>query len=299
MRTVRWSVATLIVAVCLGSSIVSAQVTTADLIGRVTDTSGAVLPGVTVTATHTGTSATRTQTTSDTGDYAFNLLPIGPYEIKLELQGFKTQVSQTSLSAGQRARFDGRLELGSVNETIQVTAEAPLLQTDSVTVGTLLNDKAVLETPAQERNIYRLLVLSVPGANEGPVSSSINGTRPDEKRQTAALSVNGAGDLENNQMIDGADNNERLMGTAGIRVSMDAVAEVKVQTNLYAAETGRTSGGVINVITKSGTNRMSGSAFEYLRRGRLDSRTYFATADPDRKQDQFGGSLGGPLKTNK
>jgi hypothetical protein len=100
-------------------------------------------------------------------------------------------------------------------------------------------------------------------------------------------------------MIDGADNNERLMGTAGVRVSIDAVAEVKIQTNLYAAETGRTNGGVINVITKSGTNKLSGSAYDYVRRGRFDSRTYFATVDPDRKQDQFGGSLGGPLKTNR
>src|SRR5205823_1423947 len=148
------------------------------------------------------------------------------------------------------------------------TAEAPLLQTDSPTVGTLLNDKAVLETPAPERNVYRLLAL-VPGASEGGVSSTNNGTRPDERRQTSALSVNGAGDIENNQMIDGADNNERLMGTAGVRVSIDAVAEVKVQTNLYAAETGRTSGGVINIITKSGTNRFSGSAYDYVRRGRF------------------------------
>src|SRR5262245_66535793 len=137
MRTARF-VATLIFAAGLGHAVISAQVTTADLVGRVTDNSGAVLPGVTVTVTQTGTGATRTQTTSDTGDYAFNLLPIGPYEIKLELQGFKSQVSQTSLSAGQRARFDGHLELGSVNETIQVTAQAPLLQADSVTVGTPL-----------------------------------------------------------------------------------------------------------------------------------------------------------------
>ena len=298
MRTARWLVATLILALGSGHAVVSAQVTTADLVGRVTDNSGAVLPGVTVTVTQTGTGATRTQTTSDTGDYAFNLLPIGPYEIKLELQGFKTQLGQSTLSAGQRARFDGRLELGSVNETIQVTAEVPLLQTDSVTVGALLTDKAILDSPAPERNIYRLLTL-VPGATEGAVSSSINGTRPDERRQTAALSVNGAGDIENNQMIDGADNNERLMGTAGIRVSIDAVAEVKIQTNLYAAETGRTNGGVINVITKSGTNKLSGSAYDFVRRGRFDSRTYFATVDPDRKQDQFGGSLGGPLKTNR
>ena len=177
MRTARWLIATLIFAIGLAHAVVFAQVTTADLVGRVTDTSGAVLPGVTVTVTQTGTGATRTQTTSDTGDYAFNLLPIGAYEIKLELQGFKAQASQTSLSAGQRARFDGRLDLGSVNETVQVTAEVPLLQTDSVSVGTLLTDKAVLETPAQERNIYRLLAL-VPGATEGAVSSSINTRSP-------------------------------------------------------------------------------------------------------------------------
>jgi hypothetical protein len=240
----------------------------------------------------------RTQSSSATGDFAFNLLPIGAYDVKFELQGFKTQAGQITLSAGQRARFDGRLELGSVNETIQVTAEAPLLQTDSPTVGTLLTDKAVQEIPAQERNVYRLLQL-VPGASEGAVSSTVNGTRPDERRQTAAVSVNGAGDIENNQMIDGADNNERLMGTAGVRPSIDAVAEVKIQTNLYAAETGRTSGGVINIITKSGTNKFSGSAYDYARRGRFDSRTYFAKTDPDRKQDQFGGSLGGPLRRNQ
>src|SRR4029453_5978917 len=134
MRPARGLVATLILALGLGHAVVFAQVTTADLVGRVTDNSGAVLPGVTVTVTQTGTGTTRTQTTSDTGDYAFNLLPIGPYEIKLELQGFKTQVSQSTLSAGQRARFDGRLELGSGKEQIQVPAEGPLLQTQPARV---------------------------------------------------------------------------------------------------------------------------------------------------------------------
>ena len=297
MRTGRWLVGVFTAWVaCSGAAV--AQVTTADLVGRVADASGAVLPGVTVTITHTATGAVRTQSSSATGDFAFNLLPIGGYDVKFELQGFKAQAGQITLSAGQRARFDGRLELGSVNETIQVTAEAPLLQTDSPTVGALITEKAVLDTPAQERNIYRLLQL-VPGASEGAVSSTVNGTRPDERRQTAAVSVNGAGDIENNQMIDGADNNERLMGTAGVRPSIDAVAEVKIQTNLYAAETGRTSGGVINIVTKSGTNKLSGSAYEYARRGRFDSRTYFAKTDPDRKQDQFGGSLGGPLRKNQ
>src|SRR5262245_45244689 len=309
MRSARWLVGVLTTALAV-HAVAFAQVTTADLVGRVADTSGAVLPGVTVTITHTGTGAVRTQSSSATGDYAFNLLPIGAYDIKFELQGFKTQAGQIELSAGQRARFDGRLELGSVNETIQVTAEAPLLQTDSPTVGALITEKAVLDTPAQERNIYRLLQL-VPGASEGAVSSTVNGTRPDERRQTAAVSVNGAGDIENNQMIDGADNNERLQGTAGVRPSIDAVAEVKVQTNLYTAESGRTNGAVINIITKSGTNALHGSGYEYARRGDLDSLLYFAnhhstgaaitpvTKRPIRSQDQYGGSFGGPIIRNR
>ena len=273
------------------------QATTADLIGRVTDDSGAVLPGATVTATHTGTNQVRSQVTTDTGDFAFNLLPIGTYEIRIELQGFKTQVGRMTVASGDRARFDGRLEVGAITETVSVTAETPLLQTDSANVATLFTEKLVQELPSQERNIYRFVQM-VPGAHEGAVSSSANGTRPDERRQTVAVSVNGATDIENNHLIDGADNNERLQGTAGVRLSVDAVAEVKVQTNLYAAELGRTSGAVINIITKSGTNEFHGSAFEFARRGRFDSRLHFATQDPVREQDQFGFTLGGPIRRN-
>src|SRR5688572_8261549 len=274
------------------------QATTADLVGRVTDDSGAVLPGATVTASHAGTGQVRTQVTSDTGDYAFNLLPIGTYVIAIELQGFKTQTARMTVASGDRARVDGKLELGAVTETVQVTAETPFLQTDSANVSSLFTEKLVQELPAQERNIYRFVQM-IPGAHEGAVSSSANGTRPDERRQTVAVSVNGATDIENNHLIDGADNNERLQGTAGVRLSVDAVAEVKVQTNLYAAELGRTSGAVINIITKSGTNEFRGSAFEFARRGRFDSRLHFATQDPVRTQDQFGMSLGGPIRRNR
>jgi hypothetical protein len=277
---------------------VFAQGTTAEIVGRVADTSGAVLPGATVTVTHVATGAVRTQTTGASGDYSFNLLPIGAYEIKIELQGFKTQTAKMSLAGGERARVDGSLEVGSLSETVLVTGESPLLQTDASNVASLYTERSVQELPSQERNIYRLVQL-VPGAHEGGLSTSANGTRPDEKRQTVAVSVNGAGDIENNHLIDGADNNERLQGTAGVRVSVDAVAEVKIQTNLYTAELGRTSGGVINILTKSGTNEFHGSAFEFARRGRFDERLYFATLDPERTQDQFGGSVGGPIMRNK
>ena len=280
------------------SAVVGAQVTTADLVGRITDASGGVLPGVTVTATHVGTGAVRSQVTSDTGDYAFTLLPIGTYEVRMELQGFRGQTARIVLASTDRGRVDGRLEVGQVTESVEVTAEAPLLQTDTSSVGVLLPSQVVENVPILDRNITRLIQM-VPGAHEGGLSSAANGTRPDERRRTVAISVNGASDIENNHMIDGADNNERLMGTSGVRVSLDAIAEVRVQTNLYAAETGRTPGAVINIITKAGSNAFHGSAFEHFRDGRFNSRAFFEKQDPELRENTFGGSLGGPIRRNQ
>ena len=135
--------------------------------------------------------------------------------------------------------------------------------------------------------------------NDGANNSVASGTRPDDRRQTSAVSINGAADTQNNQMIDGMDNNERCIGTIGVKPSMDAIAEVRVQTNLYSAEIGRTGGGMINILTKSGTNEFHGSAFEFYRNDRFDERDYFATVDPILNQHQFGGSLGGPVVSNR
>jgi len=275
-----------------------AQATTADILGRVTDSSGAVLPGVSVTVVNTATRDTRTQVTNDTGDYVFNLLPIGPYTVTVELQGFQTQTTNLTVASGDRARFDARLGLGTVNESIQVTAEAAVLQTDASTIGTLINEKAVQDLPVSGRNIIRLVQL-IPGANEGAVSSTANGTRPDDRRQTSSVSVNGTADTQNNQLIDGLDNNERAIGTVGVKPSIDAIAEVKVQTNLYSADVGRTQGGVINILTKSGTNQLHGTVYEFGRSDRFDSGDFFAKQRPVLKQNQFGGSVGGPIKTDK
>jgi hypothetical protein len=288
-----------ILSFCLVLSVVaSAQVTTADILGRVADSSGAVLPGATVTIENSGTRDVRTTTTSETGDYVFTLLPIGTYTIRIELQGFQTQAARLTLASGDRARLDGKLQLGSLSETVQVSAEAPLLQTDTSTVSTLFTEKAVQDLPVNGRNIIRLIQM-VPGANEGAVSSTANGTRPDDRRQTSAVSVNGTADTQNNQLIDGLDNNERAIGTVGIKPSIDAIAEVRVQTNLYSAETGRTLGGVINILTKSGTNQIHGTAFEFLRNQKFDSRSFFARSKPKMNQHQFGGSVGGPLRTDR
>ena len=280
------------------ASMAHAQVTTADILGRVTDSSGAVLPGATVTIVNTATHDTRTLISNETGDYVFNLLPIGTYTVTIELQGFSKQMTTVMVSSGDRARVDAKLSLGTVSENIQVTAEAAPLQTDSSTVGTLFNEKAVQDLPIAGRNIIRLVQM-IPGANEGAVSSLSNGTRPDDRRQTSSVSVNGNGDSQNNQLIDGLDNNERAIGTVSIKPSIDAIAEVKVQTNLYSADVGRTQGGVINILTKSGTNQFHGTAYEFGRSDRFDAQDFFAKQRPVLKQNQFGGSLGGPIKADK
>jgi hypothetical protein len=216
----------------------------------------------------------------------------------VELQGFGTQNTRLVLSAGDRARFDAKLSLGQVAENITVTATVSALQTESSTVGSLINLKEVQDLPVNGRNFIRL-IQGLPGANEGLPNSLASGTRPDDRRQTSAISINGAADNQNNQLIDGMDNNERAIGTIGVKPSIDAIAEIKVQTSNYTAEAGRTAGGVVNIITKSGTNSFSGSAFEFYRNDRFDARNFFSATKPLLKQHQFGGSLGGPVRTDR
>jgi hypothetical protein len=274
-----------------------AQVTTADVVGRVTDTSGGALPGTTITLTNPATGDTRTQVTSESGDYVFTLVPIGRYTIKMELSGFAPFGASMQLSAGDRQRINAQLSVGALSETIEVTAQPPIIQTDSATVGALIPETAVQDLPLNGRNVIGL-VRMVPGANEGLPNSLSSGNRPDDRRQTSTVSVNGQNDVLNNNLIDGMDNNERFIGTIGVRPSVDAIAEVKVQTNTYTAETGRTAGAVLNILTKSGTNDFHGSGYGFFRNEKFDSYDYFARRDqpkPRLRQQQWGGSFGGPI----
>ena len=168
--------ACLVLLVLLFARVASPQVTTADIVGRVTDASGAVLPGATVTIENTATGAVRSQPTGETGDYVFNLLPIGTYTVRIELSGFQGSSARVTLASGDRARVDAKLSLGSIAENIQVTAQTPLLQTDTSTVGALITEKAVQDLPVNGRNIVRLIQL-VPGANEGAVRSTAKNRR--------------------------------------------------------------------------------------------------------------------------
>src|SRR6266446_5120548 len=271
-----------VVILIFGLAVSSAAQGTGDIVGRVADSSGGVLPGVTVTATSLSTNISRTTVTSETGDYAFTLLPIGIYEVKTELTGFKTQTARVTLSTGDRARVDVKLELGGVSESITVAGDAPLLQTDTSRVSSSLAVETIQNVPIAGRNIINIVQLT-PGASEGAANATISGNPEND----------------NLQLVDGLDNTERVMGGMGIKPSIDAIQEVVVQTNLYSAENGRTLGGVINIITKSGTNQFRGSGFYFGRNQHFDAKDFFAVTKPFNHLNQFGGSLGGPLKSNR
>ncbi len=283
----------------------TAQVITADIVGTVTDNAGAVLPNAKVTVTNLGTNITRTAITDGAGAYTFNLLPIGVYSVRIEAAGFKGfMLNELTLVGGDRTRVDARLEIGQTSETVSITAEANVLQTDSSTVGTAITGKLVQELPLNGRNYIQLALLA-PGVSPGPPNGLATGTRPDDRRLSSSYSVNGQDPVVNNNMIDGMDNNERVIGTIGVRPSIDAIQEFKVQTNLYSAEISRTSGGVVNILTKSGTNGFHGSLFEFLRNDKFDANgNYNFTGGaqlPKAKfrQNQFGGSIGGPIRKDR
>jgi hypothetical protein len=278
------------------------QLTTADILGTITDATGAVVPNATVTLTDLGTNEKRTVQTNTSGDYSFTLLPVGHYSIDVKATGFKESITKDlAVEAGDRARSDAHLELGSENQTVTVEATTPLLQADSATVSSTVTAKAVQDLPLNGRNFVQLVAL-VPGANEGQGNGLSSGGRPDDRRTNAAgLSVNGQDESLNNWVVDGVDDNERIIGTIGIKPNVEGIQEITVQTNSYAAEAGRTAGGVINIVTRSGTNQFHGSVYEYFRNDIFDGRSFFQNtgAKPELRQNQYGASIGGPIWRNR
>jgi hypothetical protein len=278
-----------------------AQVTTGDILGTVTDPSKALIPGAEITLTQTDTGEVRHATSNTSGDFFFTALPIGHYKLEATASGFqKVSVGEIALSGGDRRRIDTALSLGSTGETVEVNTAPPALQTDSSTVGAVVGERAVQDLPLNNRNFIEL-AQTVAGANEGPPGALSGGSRPDDRRLTSSVSANGQDEYVNNQLIDGLDNNQRIKGGIGVRPSIDAIAEFRVSTNLYTAEVGRAAGAMINVITKPGTNQFHGSAYEFFRNDIFDARNFFARtgSKPRLRQNQFGGSLGGPIKRDK
>ncbi len=280
---------------------VGAQQVTADAIGRVTDPSGAIVPGAQVAITNAGTHEVRRTTTDSQGEFTFNLLQLGSYTVQVDVAGFKTvAIPPFALSVGERRRLDVQMQVGAQTEQVVVTSEAPALQTDSASLGQTLENQSVQDLPTEGRNLYSLVQLA-PGANSGPANGVSSGLRPDDRRQSSEVSANGQSDSRNNNLLDGMDNNSREGNVIVVRPSIDAVQELAVLTSSYPAEVGNVAGAVVNMLTKSGTNAFHGTGYEYLRNDIFDGRDYFSggTPKPELRQNQFGGSVGGPIRRDK
>ncbi|MBV8807112.1 MAG: carboxypeptidase regulatory-like domain-containing protein, partial [Acidobacteriaceae bacterium] len=278
---------------------------TAQLTGSVTDQSGAAVPNAKIVLTKVDTGVTHESVADSSGNYQFTLLQPGFYNVSAEAQGFKRTVRNNfELQVDQSAEINLTLSIGNVSEAVEVTAAAPLLETQSSALGTVVNTKLVGDLPLNGRNFVQLATLT-PGVNGTGYSVSgtiMSGTRPDDRRPGTELFSNGNREGSNDFLFDGTDDNERLTLSITLRPPVEAIKEFKVQTNLFSADVGRNSGAIVDVITKSGTNQLHGSAFEFLRNSWLDARSFFnakGTPFPSFKFNQFGGSLGGPIIHNR
>ena len=279
----------------------SAQVSTAEVRGTIFDSTGAAVGNAKVTATNTATNVAHTTMSDAAGGYQLTLLPPGDYQLAVEVTGFRKLVqSGLTLQINQQSRIDLAVQLGQVSETVEVSAQAPLLDADSSSLGTVVTEKLVSQLPLNGRNFVQLATLS-PGVNGVGFSATgtiMSGTRPDDRRPGTEIFSNGNREGSNNFLYDGIDDNERLTLSIVLRPAVEAVREFKIQTNMYSADIGRNSGAVVDVITKSGTNQFHGSLFEFLRNSAMDARNFFSprgTAFPSFRLNQFGGSLGGPV----
>jgi hypothetical protein len=279
-----------------------AQVMTADVVGTVTDSSNASVPDAAVTIEDLATRVSRTMQTNASGIYSLDLLQPGSYVLTVGKTGFVTAKVSLLLEAGQRARADVQLQVGSSTQTVEVQALPSVLQTETSTLGDVVTQQSVENLPLNGRN-YVTLVQTTPGANAGNPNGIQTGQRPDDRRQTNSVSANGQPEAFNGNLIDGIDNNELEQGLILLRPSIEAIAEVEVKTNNYSAAVGRSAGAIINVITKAGTNEFHGSLFEYFRNDVLNANDFFSNAAglprPKYRQNQYGGSVGGPIRKDK
>ncbi len=290
-----------LLAIVLFVTPLQAQVTTADILGTVTDTTGAIVPSATVTATNTATGLVRTQKVSSNGEFTFTQLQPGPYRLVVSANAFKTlTISALTLAAGDRTRADAKLDLGDVSQTVDVQSSAVGLQTDTSTVSSTINQQATQNLPLNGRNFVNLVQVQV-GINPGVPNSVAGGNRPDDRRQSSSISANGEEELFNLFLLDGLENSDRASGLIAVQPSIDAIQEVKVNTNLYNAELGRTAGAVVSIITKAGTNTLHGTVYEFFRNDITDARNFFAAGirKPELRQNQFGASVGGPILKNR
>ena len=273
-----------------------AQIGRGNILGTVRDSSGAVIPGAQVEAVQRETNlAFRTQTT-EAGVYFLSALPIGEYGLNVSARGFKRAVrDKIVLSVDDRLVVNVALEIGDLAESVQVTSEIPLVDLADATVGKVIENKRLTSLPLNGRNAVSMVVLT-PSVR----AHTINSNGFSETGATlSAFSINGSPPTWNSVTLDGSTNNGASDGYVSSNPSVDAVEEFKVLSGTMSAEYGFTAGGVVTMVTKSGTNTLHGSLYEFLRNDKFDARNTFAALKPPLRYNQFGGTLGGPVRKNR
>src|SRR5262245_60923190 len=292
----RWLAAQVLACVSLLSVNAFAQQTNGTVLGRVLDAQGAAIPGASVTAKNPSTGFVRTVVSDSEGTYRLNALPVGQYELAVELAGFSSiDRKGVVVSVGQTLTIDFEMKVANVAETITVTAASPMIESTVSSVGGVVDIGRIESLPLNGRQ-FANLAATIPGVGLG------FHTDPTKSTQFSPQ-INGGNGRNLNYQIDGGDNNDDTVGGLLQLFPLEAIQEFNFQTQRFKAEYGRSNGGVLNVVTKSGTNQWSGSAFEFLRNKGLNSISAsekLAGADKqDYKRHQFGGSFGGPIQKDK
>lgn len=293
----RWVFMFLPVVIVLSvNTMVFGQRTTATIEGIVTDPQGAVIPGAKVTVRNTATGLERSVVTDSSGFYSIPLLPIGTYDLTVEAQGFQTGIQKDiTLQIEQTARINVELKVGMATEVVTVTAAPPLTDTSTPTIGDVIENRRIVELPLNGRNFIQLALLA---PNTVPQNQGANGTFDTPSSGNVGFIVNGGRTDQNNYLIDGVTAVDHYFNVATVTPSVEAIQEFRVLQNSYSTEYGTFGSGQVNIATKSGTNTWHGSAFEFLRNDKLDAKNFFDLANrakPAFRQNNFGGSLGGPI----
>jgi outer membrane receptor protein involved in Fe transport len=275
----------------------SAQFTTASLNGVIVDPSGAAVPGANISVRNTETGFESTTTSGEAGLYVFPRLPVGSYSLQVEKEGFSTYVQEgVVLTVNQSATQNVTLRVGEVSEKVTVEAGVDLVTTGTSTVGQLVDERRIVDLPLNGRRAQSLLYLG-PGTVDVDQIRSLGygGVYPGEQ----LANVNGTGLGQVNYQLDGAGHNDTYLNLNLPFPNPDSIQEFNLQADNLSAQYGNAAGGIVNIVTKSGTNEIHGSVFEFLRNGALNARNFFAPTHDSLKRHQFGGSIGGPIKKDK
>jgi Carboxypeptidase regulatory-like domain len=310
MESKKWNITTASFLLCFLMSMQAAvvrgqSVAVAQIAGVISDPSGAAVPKAHITVTQTNTNLVRTTVSGSDGTYVFPDLPVGPYRLEVTNSGFETySQSGIELQVGSKVQINVSLKVGSLSQTVQVTSNAQMVEIQQTAVSSVVDQRRIVDLPLNGRNATQLVLLA--GASEAvssgnpnqwdlSASGGVGKVWPTEQ----PMSVAGGQLNGTNWVLDGADNNDAFMNVNLPYPFPDALQEFSVETNATSPRFGVHPGGVVNVVTKSGTNQFHGDAFEFLRNGDLNARNFFAATQDTLRRNQFGGTLGGPIVKDK